>query len=165
MCASSFLNLPLDACSINNKSKVKCLQRNLYPPPTPNAGVTIIRSTGSFTDEENENEVWNNHVDLGLWADLMIIAPATANTLSKMATGNADNFLIATYLSAKCPVYFAPAMDLDMYQHGSTKKSIDTLVGYSNHFIPATSGELASGLVGEPTAPVIGKAGATNINS
>ncbi|NQY06290.1 MAG: bifunctional phosphopantothenoylcysteine decarboxylase/phosphopantothenate--cysteine ligase CoaBC [Flavobacteriaceae bacterium] len=103
----------------------------------------------SFTDEENENEVWNNHVDLGLWADLMIIAPATANTLSKMATGNADNFLIATYLSAKCPVYFAPAMDLDMYQHGSTKKSIDTLVGYSNHFIPATSGELASGLVGE----------------
>lgn len=102
----------------------------------------------SFTNEE-ENEVWNNHVDLGLWADFMIIAPATANTLSKMALGNADNFLIATYLSAKCPVYFAPAMDLDMYKHESTKNSISTLVGYGNHVIPATSGELASGLVGE----------------
>lgn len=102
----------------------------------------------SFTNEE-ENEVWNNHVDLGLWADFMLIAPATANTLSKMALGNADNFLIATYLSAKCPVYFAPAMDLDMYKHESTKNSINTLVSYGNHVIPATSGELASGLVGE----------------
>ena len=102
----------------------------------------------TFTNEE-ENEVWNNHVDLGLWADFMLIAPATANTLSKMALGNSDNFLVATYLSAKCPVYFAPAMDLDMYKHDSTKNSIDTLVSYGNHLIPATSGELASGLVGE----------------
>ncbi|HET8886961.1 MAG TPA: bifunctional phosphopantothenoylcysteine decarboxylase/phosphopantothenate--cysteine ligase CoaBC [Salinimicrobium sp.] len=102
----------------------------------------------SFTNEQ-ENELWNNHVELGLWADLMIIAPATANTLSKMAIGNSDNLLLATYLSAKCPVYFAPAMDLDMYQHPSTKHSIQTLESFGNIFIPAETGELASGLVGE----------------
>ena len=67
-----------------------------------------------FTDSDEENAVWNNHVELGLWADLFVIAPATANTLSKMVSGNSDNFLVATYLSAKCPVYFAPAMDLDL---------------------------------------------------
>lgn len=102
----------------------------------------------TFYDEE-ENEVWNNHVELGLWADLMVIAPATANTLSKMTHGVCDNLLLAVYLSAKCPVYFAPAMDLDMYQHPSTKESIQKLTSYGNVFIPATSGELASGLVGE----------------
>lgn len=103
----------------------------------------------SFTNEDDENDTWNNHVDLGLWADYFLIAPATANTMSKMATGNSDNFLLATYLSAKCPVYFAPAMDLDMYKHQSTKDSIATLEGFKNVMIPATSGELASGLVGE----------------
>ena len=103
----------------------------------------------SFTEETDDNAVWNNHVDLGLWADLFVIAPATANTLSKMAAGNSDNFLLATYLSAKCPVYFAPAMDLDMYKHPSTKASLDTLQSFGNTMIPATSGELASGLVGE----------------
>jgi len=103
----------------------------------------------SFTNEDDENDTWNNHVDLGLWADFFLIAPATANTMSKMATGNSDNFLLATYLSAKCPVYFAPAMDLDMYKHQSTKDSISTLKGFGNVMIPATSGELASGLVGE----------------
>jgi len=103
----------------------------------------------SFTNEEDENATWNNHVDLGLWADLFLIAPATANTLSKMASGNSDNILLATYLSAKCPVYFAPAMDLDMYKHQSTINSFETLKGFNNIIIPATSGELASGLVGE----------------
>jgi phosphopantothenoylcysteine decarboxylase / phosphopantothenate---cysteine ligase len=103
----------------------------------------------SFTNEGDENDVWNNHVDLGLWADLFIIAPATANTMSKMATGNSDNFLLATYLSAKCPVYFAPAMDLDMYKHSSTKKTFEILKSFGNTIIPAGSGELASGLVGE----------------
>lgn len=102
----------------------------------------------SFTNEDDENSVWNNHVDLGLWADLFLIAPATANTLSKMATGNSDNFLLATYLSAKCPVYFAPAMDLDMYKHESTNNSIKALEAFGNVMIPATNGELASGLVG-----------------
>ncbi|NNL80994.1 MAG: bifunctional phosphopantothenoylcysteine decarboxylase/phosphopantothenate--cysteine ligase CoaBC [Flavobacteriaceae bacterium] len=103
----------------------------------------------SFTHEEDDNAMWNNHVELGLWADLMVIAPATANSLSKMANGTSDNLLIATYLSAKCPVYFAPAMDLDMYKHPSTKESFDTLMDYGNIMIPAEHGELASGLVGQ----------------
>ncbi len=103
----------------------------------------------TFYDKEEENELWNNHVDLGLWADYFLIAPATANTLSKMANGTCNNLLLATYLSAKCPVYFAPAMDLDMYIHPSTKESLEKLQEYGNVMIPATSGELASGLVGE----------------
>ena len=103
----------------------------------------------SFTNEDEDIAIWNSHVDLGLWADLFIIAPATANTLSKMANGICDNLLIATYLSAKCPVYFAPAMDLDMYKHESTLQSFKILKSYDNVMIPATSGELASGLVGE----------------
>jgi len=103
----------------------------------------------SFTNPDDDNETWNNHVELGLWADLLIIAPATANTLSKMAHGICDNLLLATYLSAKCPVYFAPAMDLDMYKHPSTLESFRALQSFGNIMIPATSGELASGLVGE----------------
>jgi phosphopantothenoylcysteine decarboxylase/phosphopantothenate--cysteine ligase len=103
----------------------------------------------SFYNEEDENAVWNNHVELGLWADIFLIAPATANTMAKMVSGNADNLLIATYLSAKCPVYFAPAMDLDMYIHPSTKESFHALQSYGNIMIPAESGELASGLSGE----------------
>ncbi|MEM9823491.1 MAG: bifunctional phosphopantothenoylcysteine decarboxylase/phosphopantothenate--cysteine ligase CoaBC [Bacteroidota bacterium] len=102
----------------------------------------------TFYDKEEENELWNNHVELGLWADYILIAPATANTLSKMTNGECDNLLLATYLSAKCPVYFAPAMDLDMYKHPSTKRSLEKLQEYGNIMIPATSGELASGLVG-----------------
>lgn len=103
----------------------------------------------SFIKEESGETDWNNHVELGLWADLMIIAPATANTLSKMANGACDNLLLATYLSAKCPVFYAPAMDLDMYKHPSTKASFEKLKAFGNHMIPATSGELASGLHGE----------------
>jgi phosphopantothenoylcysteine decarboxylase/phosphopantothenate--cysteine ligase len=103
----------------------------------------------AFYSKEDENELWNNHVDLGLWADYMLIAPATANTLSKMANGTSDNLLLASYLSAKCTVYFAPAMDLDMYKHPSSIKSLKTLQNFGNILIPATSGELASGLLGE----------------
>jgi phosphopantothenoylcysteine decarboxylase/phosphopantothenate--cysteine ligase len=103
----------------------------------------------TFFDKDEENEQWNSHVDLGLWANYMLIAPATANTLSKMANGVCDNLLLATYLSAKCKVYFAPAMDLDMYKHPSTSKSIDKLQSFGNVFIPPSSGELASGLIGE----------------
>ncbi len=102
-----------------------------------------------FINEEDGSVSWNNHVDLGLWADLMLIAPATANTLSKMANGTCDNLLLATYLSAKCPVFFAPAMDLDMYKHPSTKNTFDKLASFDNMMIPAESGELASGLHGE----------------
>jgi len=103
----------------------------------------------SFIHEENDSTDWNNHVELGLWADVMLIAPATANTLSKMANGTCDNLLLATYLSAKCPVFFAPAMDLDMYKHPSTKTSFEKLQSFENVMIASTSGELASGLHGE----------------
>ncbi|MEO0776249.1 MAG: bifunctional phosphopantothenoylcysteine decarboxylase/phosphopantothenate--cysteine ligase CoaBC, partial [Bacteroidota bacterium] len=94
-------------------------------------------------------ESWNNHVELGLWADAMLIAPCTATTLAKLATGLSDNIVVATYLSARCPVFFAPAMDLDMWQHPATRRNLDSLAAYGNHLIPVGHGELASGLVGE----------------
>ncbi|MGB5555331.1 MAG: bifunctional phosphopantothenoylcysteine decarboxylase/phosphopantothenate--cysteine ligase CoaBC [Flavobacteriaceae bacterium] len=103
----------------------------------------------SFVKVENNTTDWNNHVELGLWADIILIAPATANTLSKMATGACDNLLLGCYLSAKCPVFFAPAMDLDMYKHPSTKATFEKLKSFGNTMIPATTGELASGLHGE----------------
>ena len=103
----------------------------------------------TFYNQEDTDSEWNNHVEMGLWADLMLIAPATANTLSKMANGTCDNLLIACYLSAKCPIYFAPAMDLDMYIHPSTVSSLSLLQEFGNKMIPAESGELASGLSGE----------------
>jgi phosphopantothenoylcysteine decarboxylase/phosphopantothenate--cysteine ligase len=103
----------------------------------------------SQVETTNKNLEWNNHVEIALWADLIVIAPATANTLSKMANGICDNILIATYLSANCPVYFAPAMDLDMYKHPCTLASFSKLKSYGNNIIPAESGELASGLSGE----------------
>ena len=102
----------------------------------------------SFTREDNDNAVWNNHVSLGLWADLMLIAPASANTLAKMATAASDNLLLATYLSAKCPVFFAPAMDLDMHQHPANQENMNRLIANGNILISATSGYLASGLEG-----------------
>lgn len=101
-----------------------------------------------FTSSK-ESGTWNNHVELGLWADLLLVAPATANSLSKMASGESDNYLMAVYLSAKCPVYIAPAMDLDMYKHPSTKENIEKLLSFGNIIIYPESGELASGLEGE----------------
>ncbi|ENA1794502.1 bifunctional phosphopantothenoylcysteine decarboxylase/phosphopantothenate--cysteine ligase CoaBC [Flavobacterium psychrophilum] len=103
----------------------------------------------SFFNEHDQDAVWNNHVDLALWADYIVIAPATANTMSKMVSGNCDNLLIAIYLSAKCPVYIVPAMDLDMYKHPSTKINFEAFAKFGNTIIPAESGELASGLSGE----------------
>ena len=101
--------------------------------------------TEPFNSEDGE---WTSHVELGLWADMMLIAPLTANTLGKMANGIADNLLLTTYLSAKCPVFFAPAMDLDMYKHPSTAANTKKLLDYGNHMIAPTEGELASGLCG-----------------
>lgn len=101
-----------------------------------------------FVDDQQAG-TWNNHVELGLWADLLVIAPTTSNTLSKMASATCDNLLMAVYLSAKCPVFFAPAMDLDMYQHPANKVNIEKLQGFKNRMIQPGSGELASGLHGE----------------
>ncbi|MDM1046575.1 bifunctional phosphopantothenoylcysteine decarboxylase/phosphopantothenate--cysteine ligase CoaBC [Myroides sp. 1354] len=96
-----------------------------------------------------DSGTWNNHVELALWADIMLIAPATANVLAKMTHGLCDNLLLAVYMSAKCPVYIAPAMDLDMYVHPSTERNLATLSSYNHVIIPAEEGELASGLVGQ----------------
>jgi phosphopantothenoylcysteine decarboxylase / phosphopantothenate---cysteine ligase len=98
---------------------------------------------------ENSDGTWHSHVDLGLWADIMVIAPATATTLGKMAHGIADNMLVTTYLSAKCPVFIAPAMDLDMLSHASTQKNLEILAGYGNTIIEPGVGDLASGLHGK----------------
>ena len=102
---------------------------------------------------KSDDSTWNNHVELGLWADFFIIYPATANTLFKMANGNCDNLLIATYLSCKSKVFFSPAMDLDMYKHKSTKDSIKKLKSIGNILIPPAHGELASGLIGKGRLP------------
>lgn len=100
----------------------------------------------SFSSPEGD---WHSHVELALWADTMLIAPATANTIAKMAHGVCDNLLLATYFSAKAPVFIAPAMDLDMYAHPTVTENLAKLASYGNHIIPATYGELASGLVGQ----------------
>ncbi len=114
--------------------------------------LTLATLSGSPVESgffDNETGVWNSHVELGLWADLMLVAPLTANTMAKMACGIADNFLLTVYLSARCPVMFAPAMDLDMYQHPATKDNINKLQQRGHRLIAATKGELASGLCGE----------------
>ena len=99
-----------------------------------------------FSDAEGN---WNNHVKLGLWADAIVIAPATANTIAKMANGLCDNLLLATYLSARCQIAIAPAMDLDMLQHPAVQNNLATVAGFGNHIIEPTEGELASGLQGK----------------
>jgi phosphopantothenoylcysteine decarboxylase / phosphopantothenate---cysteine ligase len=101
-----------------------------------------------FTQVSSE-QAWNSHVELGLWADAMIVAPATANTLARLALGICDNMVAAVYLSARCPVFFAPAMDLDMWKHPTTCANVEKLKSYGNHVIPVGFGELASGLTGE----------------
>jgi phosphopantothenoylcysteine decarboxylase/phosphopantothenate--cysteine ligase len=103
----------------------------------------------TFTAEDSDNPVWNDHVELGQWADLLLVAPATANTLSSMVHGRCNNLLLAVYLSAKCPVFIAPAMDLDMYAHPSTQENINTLKSFGNHVLPVGEGFLASGLEGK----------------
>lgn len=102
-----------------------------------------------YTEFYSDNGAWNSHVEMALWADVMIVAPCTANTLAKMIHGICDNLLIATYMSAKCPVFIAPAMDLDMYQHPSTKNNLELAEDFGHIIIPAEDGELASGLVGQ----------------
>ena len=115
---------------------------------TPLTLATLSKNPVLTEFSRNETGEWNNHVELGLWADLMIIAPASANTLSKMANGLCDNLLLATYLSARCPVFFAPAMDLDMLQHPTTQANLTKLKQFGNQEINPGYGELASGLIG-----------------
>jgi phosphopantothenoylcysteine decarboxylase/phosphopantothenate--cysteine ligase len=115
---------------------------------TPLTLATLSKNSVLIDFIKDDQGGWNNHVELGLWADAMVIAPASANTLAKMANGICDNLLSAVYLSARCPVFFAPAMDLDMLQHPSTKSNIDRLISFGNHQIMPAFGELASGLVG-----------------
>ncbi len=116
---------------------------------TPLTLSTLSKSPVLSTFSINQTGTWNNHIELGLWADVMLIAPASANTLAKCANGFCDNLLVATYLSARCKVFFAPAMDLDMYKHFSTVNNLDILVKNGNQIIEPTEGELASGLEGK----------------
>ncbi len=115
---------------------------------TPLTLATLSKNPVYTEFVKNEAGEWNNHVELGLWADLMVIAPASAHTLAKMARGQCDNLLMAVYLSARCPVFFAPAMDLDMLAHPATQANINQLISYGNHPLHPGFGELASGLVG-----------------
>lgn len=106
-------------------------------------------SKNEVWSDVHSGEGWNNHVELGLWADALLVAPATANTLAKMANGLCDNLLLAVYLSSRCPVFIAPAMDLDMWAHPATQHNIERLQSFGNHLLPVEEGELASGLVGK----------------
>ena len=116
---------------------------------TPLTLSTLSKNPVMIDYFDPKSGVWNNHVKLGLWADLMIVAPASANTLAKFSNGLCDNLLSAVYLSAKCPVFFAPAMDLDMWKHPATRKNIESLISFGNIIINPVHGELASGLIGE----------------
>ena len=118
---------------------------------TPLTLSTLSKNTvlSTFISEDQDNPTWNDHVALAQWADLVLIAPATSNTISSMVHGRCNNLLIATYLSAKCPVFIAPAMDLDMYSHSSNQKNMESLIAYGNHVLPVGEGFLASGLEGK----------------
>ncbi|MDN5212143.1 bifunctional phosphopantothenoylcysteine decarboxylase/phosphopantothenate--cysteine ligase CoaBC [Fulvivirgaceae bacterium BMA12] len=115
---------------------------------TPLTLATLSKNPVLIDFKKDVTGEWNNHVKLGLWADAMVIAPASANTIAKMSHGLCDNLLLATYLSARCPVFLAPAMDLDMYQHPATVNNLQNLKNFGNHLIDAEYGELASGLIG-----------------
>lgn len=147
---ASYKSATLVRLLVKNGANVKVLMtKDAANFITPLTLSTLSKNSvlSNYFDPETGN--WNNHVELGLWADLMLIAPATANTLAKFANGLCDNLLSAVYLSAKCQVFFAPAMDLDMWKHPATKKNIETLIGFGNTMIQPTYGELASGLSGE----------------
>jgi len=111
--------------------------------------LSTLSKNAVYSDFYDQNGTWNSHVELALWADVLLVAPCTANTLTKMVHGICDNLVVATYMSAKCPVFIAPAMDLDMYAHPSTKENLEKAERFGHHIIPAEFGELASGLEGQ----------------
>jgi len=133
---------------IKNGAKVKVVMSTSAKAFITPLTFSTISKHEVYSDFWDKSQNWSNHVELGLWADAFIIAPATANTIGKMANGICDNILLATYLSAKCPIYIAPAMDLDMWQHNSTKRNINNLINDGIKIIPVENGELASGLIG-----------------
>jgi phosphopantothenoylcysteine decarboxylase/phosphopantothenate--cysteine ligase len=116
---------------------------------TPLTFATLSKNPVLTEFYDPENGDWNSHIDLGIWADLFLIAPATANTIAKMANGIADNLLLTTYLSARCPVFIAPSMDTDMLNHPATIINIETLKAFGNIILEPETGELASGLTGK----------------
>jgi len=133
---------------LNNEVKV-LMTESAKDFITPLTLATLSKNPINLSFFDAQSGKWTSHVDLGEWADLFLIAPATANTIAKMATGICDNLLLATYLSASCPVFIAPAMDRNMYMHVATQTNIEILKKRSNIIIPAVFGELASGLTGE----------------
>jgi phosphopantothenoylcysteine decarboxylase / phosphopantothenate---cysteine ligase len=142
---SAFLVRELIKAGANVKVIMTDAAKQFITPLT----ISTLSKNPVISDLFDEEGTWHNHVEYGLWADLIIIAPATANTIAAMASGVCDNMLLATYLSAKCPVYFAPAMDLDMWAHPSTKDNLNVLLNRKNIIIHPGEGELASGLTGE----------------
>jgi phosphopantothenoylcysteine decarboxylase / phosphopantothenate---cysteine ligase len=135
---------------VKEEAEVKVLMTDHAKEFITTLTLSTLSKNPVLTDFFNpENGEWNSHVDLGLWADLFVIAPATANTIAKMANGIADNLLLTTYLSARCPVVVAPSMDMDMLNHPSTIINLETLKAFGNTVIEPTSGDLASGLSGK----------------
>ena len=134
---------------IKEKAEIKVIMTKLAKEFISPLTLATLSKNPVLVDFFNpENGEWNNHVNLGLWADAMLIAPATANTISKMANGIADNLLLTSYLSAECPVFIVPAMDINMYNHPATKKNIETLKTFGNVVFEAATGELACGFEG-----------------
>ena len=134
---------------VKNGAQVKVIMTKSATAFITPLTLSTLSKNEVFEDFWDESESWNNHVELGLWADAFIIAPASANTLAKMANGICDNMLLASYLSSKCPVYVAPAMDLDMWKHNTTQRNLNLLKKDGVKIIPVENGFLASGLIGE----------------
>ncbi len=135
---------------VKNGAKVKVVMTPLATQfITPVTLATLSQNSVLIDFFKHDDGSWNSHVDLGVWADLMLVAPASANTMAKMANGICDNLLLTTYLSARCPVMFAPAMDMDMFKHPATLQNINKLKSFGNIFVEPVDGELASGLIGK----------------
>jgi len=145
---AAYKSLLLVRLLIKAEAEVKVIMTHAATEFVSGLSFSTLSQNQVYTDLF-EGNTWNDHVKLGLWADIFIIAPATASTLSKLANGQSDNMLVATYLSAKCPVMIAPAMDLDMWQHPSVRENISKLVNFGNEIIPVGTGFLASGLYGD----------------
>lgn len=134
---------------IKKKAAVKIVMTPSAEKFVSKLTLSTLSKNEVLSDFYNDNGTWNNHIELGLWADIVLVAPCTANTLGKMVNGLCDNLALAVYMSAKCPVFIAPAMDLDMYAHSSTERNLKLAESYGHKIIPAEYGELASGLKGQ----------------